>query len=48
MGTVKTITVAPDLSKVLVTVETVRQPDDGDWTSALLAAIEQPFVSIVR
>jgi selenocysteine lyase/cysteine desulfurase len=23
-------------------VETVRQPDDGDWTSAVLAAIEQP------
>jgi selenocysteine lyase/cysteine desulfurase len=24
------------------TIETVRQPDDGDWTSALLAAIERP------
>ena len=24
------------------TVETVRQPNDGDWTSAVLAAIEQP------
>ncbi len=24
------------------TVETVRQPGDGDWTSALLAAIERP------
>jgi selenocysteine lyase/cysteine desulfurase len=24
------------------TVETVRQPDDGDWTSAVLAAIERP------
>jgi selenocysteine lyase/cysteine desulfurase len=24
------------------TVETVRQPPDGDWTSAVLAAIEQP------
>ena len=23
-------------------VETVRQPDDGDWTSAVLAAIERP------
>ena len=23
-------------------VETVRQPDDGDWTSALLAALERP------
>jgi len=23
-------------------VETIRQPDDGDWTSALLAAIERP------
>ena len=23
-------------------VETVRRPDDGDWTSAVLAAIEQP------
>ena len=23
-------------------VETVRQPDDGDWTSAVLAAIAQP------
>jgi selenocysteine lyase/cysteine desulfurase len=23
-------------------VETVRRPDDGDWTSAILAAIEQP------
>jgi selenocysteine lyase/cysteine desulfurase len=23
-------------------IETVRQPDDGDWTSALLAAIERP------
>jgi selenocysteine lyase/cysteine desulfurase len=23
-------------------VETVREPDDGDWTSALLAAIERP------
>lgn len=28
MGTVKTITVAPDLSKVLVTVETVREAED--------------------
>jgi selenocysteine lyase/cysteine desulfurase len=26
------------------TIETVRQPDDGDWTSALLAAIERPGV----
>lgn len=25
-----------------ITVETVRQPADGDWTSALLAAIERP------
>ena len=24
------------------TIETVRQPDDGDWTSALLAVIERP------
>jgi selenocysteine lyase/cysteine desulfurase len=24
------------------TVETVRRPDDGDWTSAVLAAIERP------
>jgi selenocysteine lyase/cysteine desulfurase len=24
------------------TIETIRQPDDGDWTSALLAAIERP------
>ena len=24
------------------TVETVRQPEDGDWTSAVLAAIERP------
>jgi selenocysteine lyase/cysteine desulfurase len=24
------------------TIETVRQPDDGDWTSAVLAAIERP------
>src|ERR1041384_5553882 len=24
------------------TVETVRQPDDADWTSAVLAAIERP------
>ncbi|MEH2548037.1 selenocysteine lyase/cysteine desulfurase [Bradyrhizobium sp. AZCC 2262] len=24
------------------TVETIKQPDDGDWTSAVLAAIEQP------
>jgi selenocysteine lyase/cysteine desulfurase len=24
------------------TVETVRQPDDGDWTAAVLAAIERP------
>src|ERR1700737_5568444 len=23
-------------------IETVRQPDDGDWTSAVLAAIERP------
>ena len=27
------------------TVETVRRPDDGDWTSAVLAAIERPGVS---
>ena len=24
------------------TVETIRQPDDGDWTSAVLAAVERP------
>jgi selenocysteine lyase/cysteine desulfurase len=24
------------------TIETIRQPDDGDWTSAVLAAIERP------
>ncbi len=24
------------------TIETVRQPDDGDWTSAVLASIERP------
>jgi selenocysteine lyase/cysteine desulfurase len=24
------------------TIETIRQPDDGDWTSALLAATERP------
>ena len=24
------------------TVDTVKQPDDGDWTSAVLAAIERP------
>src|SRR6202167_877533 len=25
-----------------ITIETVRQPPDGDWTSAVLAAIERP------
>jgi selenocysteine lyase/cysteine desulfurase len=29
------------------TVETVRRPDDGDWTSAVLAAIERPGASPV-
>jgi selenocysteine lyase/cysteine desulfurase len=28
-------------------VETVRQPDDGDWTSAVLAAIERPGAPLV-